>query len=135
MIHIPMRKATRRKGTTLAELLVATVFLGICAASILGAVTSAIAHTGQAERRSFALGAAEASIEALRASHISSSPSTGSTIDTIPLPGGRSGTRTRVVALVSGYTDLYTVTVTLSWTESFGPDTITIETLVRAPDV
>lgn len=124
-----------RKGTTLAELLVATVFLGICAASILGAVTSSIAHTGQAERRSAALGLAEASIEALRASSISSSPSTGTTVAIVTLPGGRSGTRTRVTALVGGYTDLYSITVTVAWTETFGTDSIVLSTLLRAPDV
>ena len=136
-----MRRAgIRLGGTTLVELLVAVVFIGICVSSIVTCVTNAAARSVYGRRRILMLAQARAAIESSKASAKSSSLSTGTFISALSGIQGFTGTATmtKTVNLVTGYTNLYKVNVTISWTEkALGinrSDSLVLETWMRAPD-
>jgi Tfp pilus assembly protein PilV len=129
----------RVRGTTLAELLVAVVFLAACTSAILGCVWSSQTQGGYASRRSAILAAVQAQIYAARAGARSSTLVVGTTTTQVTVSGLQSTVPVvTTVTLVSGYTDLYQVSVTATWTETAGSttrtDKLTIATNVRSPD-
>lgn len=135
-----MKKAgSRLNGTTLVELLVAVVFIGICVSSIVGSVTNAAARAVYARRRILILGQARNALEQCKATAKKSALTPGTTIN-IWSPTGFTGTATctQTITLISGYTNLYKVNETVTWTEkALGinrSDSMVLETWMRAPD-
>jgi type II secretory pathway pseudopilin PulG len=130
----------RLDGTTLVELLVAVVFIGICVSSIVSCVTNAAARAVYARRRILMLGQARSAIESSRSTARTTALTTGAPIFILSGIAGFTGTATmtKTTTLVSGYTNLYKVNVTINWTEkALGinrPDSIVMETWMRAPD-
>jgi Tfp pilus assembly protein PilV len=128
----------RLRGTTLAELLVAVVFLAVCASGILACMASARHNASYAGRRALALAAATSVIEGARANAEAGTLATGTT-GPVPVAGmPPSASYTCTVALVTGYTDLYEVTVNLTWTDEAGHTprvaSLTLATRMRCPD-
>ena len=135
-----MRKAVLRLGgTTLVELLVAVVFIGICVSSIVSCVTNAAARSVYARRRILVLGQARTQIEQCRSTAKTSALTPGTTVLPMAITGFTgTPTMTKTITLISGYTNLYKVNISISWTEkSLGAnrtDTVVMETWMRAPD-
>jgi len=128
----------RRRGTTLAELLVAVVLLAISASGIVACVVSSKRNATYAERRAIALAAATSVIERARADAASGTLAVGTVgpVAVSGIPG--SASYTCAVALVPGYTDLYDVTVHLTWKEHTRAgerdDAVDLATRLRCPD-
>jgi Tfp pilus assembly protein PilV len=126
-------------GTTLVELLVAVVFIGICVSALVACVSAGDKSSTNGRRRILMLAQARTEIEKSRslARAAALSPSVVSyNAATSGFTG--SATLSKQTTLISGYTNLYKVTVTISWVErSYGVsrnDSLTLETWMRAPD-
>ncbi len=127
------------RGTTLAELLVAVVFLGVCVTSILACVTSSQEKATYAKRRAMVLGLLTDQMELARTSVLQNTIVAGVNTTNPTLTGLESAvTLTQTVVLVGGYTTLYSVTVTATWTEQMPnytrAETMTLQTYVRLTD-
>jgi Tfp pilus assembly protein PilV len=126
----------RQRGTTLAELLVAVVFLAVCVSGIVASVASSQRNASYARRRALALATASCEIERARAEGKAGTLAVAAaapvTISGLPGPG----TYTRHVVKSSGYSSLYAVMVTVTWSEptSSGSrsDSLVLTTLVRS---
>ena len=126
-------------GTTLVELLVAVVFIGICVSSIVSCVTNSAARSVYARRRILILGQARSALENSKSTAKTSALTPGTTFSVVSVSGfSGSATLTKTISLVSGYTNLYKVNVSITWTEkALGmnrSDSMTMETWMRAPD-
>lgn len=131
------RTCRRQSGTTLVELLATLVFLSLCVAPMLAAITSTQSTAASSSDRMLVMAVVADAIESYRgtAETYSLTPSGTSTQVTV------AGVYTKVqlnktVSLVSGYTDLYLVTVTASWGSATMPNrngSITVSTYMRAP--
>jgi type II secretory pathway pseudopilin PulG len=131
--------ARHLRGTTLVELLIAVVFLAICTSSILACVWNSQTQGTYANRRSAVLAAIQAQIYTARGQARLGSLTPGATTTPTAVQGLSSSLGvTTTISLWPGYTNLYLVTVSASWTEeSRGvnrSDSLSISTLVRAPD-
>jgi Tfp pilus assembly protein PilV len=129
----------RLGGTTLVELLVAVVFIGICVSSIVSCVTNAAARSVHAKRRILILGQVRSAMESTKATAKTSALTTGPTFFVLTMPGFTgSATMSKTITLQSGYTNLYRVNITVNWTEkALGinrSDSMVMETMMRAPD-
>lgn len=130
----------RLGGTTLVELLVAVVFIGICVSPIVTCVTNAAARAVYARRRILMLGQARPAIETSKATARTSALTPGSQVFVLSGISGFTGTATmtKTITIVAGYTSLYKVNVTINWTEkALGinrSDSMVMETVMRAPD-
>jgi Tfp pilus assembly protein PilV len=133
------RANLRLDGTTLVELLVAVVFIGICVGSIVNCVTNAAARSVYGRRRILMFSVVRSEIERAKASAKSAALTPGTTFFSVSMAGFTgSGTETKTIALISGYTNLYKVNISITWTEkALGinrSDLMTMETWTRAPD-
>ena len=131
-----MRKA---RATTLVELLVAVVFIGICVSSIVACVETSNKRDVYARRRILMLAAARASIEKSRSQAKSAALTTGITTASANTAGFTgSAILTKSITLISGYSNLYKVNVAVTWTEPAQgvnrSDSLILETWMRAPD-
>jgi prepilin-type N-terminal cleavage/methylation domain-containing protein len=129
----------KRRGFTLIEMLACIVFLGVTVYPILGCITQSQARELNAQDQMTVLGLIQDQIEGQRAIAYTTALTTGTT-NTTPTPTGMTATVTlsRVITLVSGYTDLYQVQVTGTWTNTAVPNrngSITLTTMMRAPHV
>jgi Tfp pilus assembly protein PilV len=135
-----VKKAIRRlDGTTLVELLVAVVFIGICVTAIVNSVTNAGSRAVYGRRRILMLSVARAELERAKSTAKTTALTPGTTFFSVNAAGFTgTGTETKTIALISGYTNLYKVTVSIAWTEkALGinrSDSLALETWVRAPD-
>ena len=133
-----MQKKFGTRGTTLVELLVASVFLGLCASAMLTAIASAQSKADVARLRSIALGLAQDEIANARSAAANGTLTIGTTATTRIDTGIRSVTITRTVAAVVGFTDLYSVSATVTFNRDVkgntAAETVTISTMVRQPD-
>jgi Tfp pilus assembly protein PilE len=107
----------RQRGTTLAELLVAVVFMAVCVSGIVASVTSSQRNGSFVRRRALALAEATGEIEKAlsegKAGTLTAKTNAAVTVSGLPGPGQY----VRKTQSVSGYTSLYTVIVTVSWSE------------------
>jgi hypothetical protein len=116
------------------------VFIGICVSSIVNCVTNAAARAVYARRRILMLGQARTAIESCKSTAKTSALTSGTTFFTLSGISGFTGsaTMTRTISLVSGYTNLYRVNISISWSEkALGinrNDTLVTEAWMRAPD-
>ena len=118
-------RISKQRGTSLAELLVAIIFIASCAGAILGSVSGSVQRSGYAKRRALALSQAKSTIESLRS--------------TVSLTGfGGPVAQTRVISAISGHTNLFRVNVRITWADRGGggsrSDDLTLETILRCPD-
>lgn len=128
----------RIQGLTLAEVLVAVVFLGLCASSILSCVTTTARRLREVEQREIVLGYVRSQLEALAASSRKSVPTGLNTTSSATVAGiPKSLTLTRKVTAVSGTSDLFLVDVSAVWQLSASPNeptrTLRLTTYVRSP--
>ena len=110
-------------GTTLVELLICVIFLGLCAAAMLNAVGAASRQASVAEEKLLALATAKNQIAqqqaAARDGTLAVGTSTTNPTDTgIRFPV----TVTTTVSAVGGYTDLYQVLTRVSWVSDIGAE-------------
>jgi Tfp pilus assembly protein PilV len=134
-----IRARKRMLGTSLAELLLVVVFLGICVGAVLGAVTSSTTRSVYAKRRVLALALARSEIDKVRALARTSTLATGSTFTSPSITGfGAAVSLQKSVSSVAGSTGVYRVSITVSWNERpngvLRVDSLNLETYVRAPD-
>ena len=127
----------RVRGLSLVEVMLAVVFLGICASSILACVTTTSRRMREVEQREQVLAYLQTQIEALAASSRKLG-SASSTSSSLTLSGiSKQISFQKKVELVSGTTDLYKIEVTASWTASANlvdsPRTLTLTTFARTP--
>lgn len=125
----------RLGGSSLIELLIAVIFLGIGATTIVSAVSTGATRALYAKHRETALALVQNQIDAVRITSRTSSLTVGTTVTT----GGASNipagvTVTTTISLVSGYTNLYDVAITATWPEKSKTDSLKVETYVRAID-
>jgi len=125
------RRSIERAGTTLAEVLVSASFLAVVASALLASTTQAHSRAARAERRLAALCEAKTQIAAYRSQAMSSALSAGTSSSNVTLAAIPSSvTLAKTVSVVGGYTNLFNVTVTLTWTD----DSVSLQTYVRAPN-
>ena len=133
-----MAAKRRRRGTTLAELLVAVVFLAICVSGIVACLVTSRRNASYSGRRAIALAAATSAIELARADAASGALAEG-TGEPVAVPGIPGAASYRcAVSLVPGYSDLFQVTVGVVWKENRRGvernDSLTLSTWMRSPD-
>lgn len=126
-------------GTTLVELLVAVVFIGVCVSSILACVTTSGTRAIYARRRMLMLAQARSEIEKTKAQGRTASLTAANTTTSAVVPGFTgTASMAKSVALVTGYTNLYRITVSITWTErgvgTSRSDSLSLETWTRSPD-
>lgn len=153
-----MRRHNRRRGTTLAELLVAAVFLGAAASGLIGSTVYTAKRAEISRKRAVVLAVMKNELEAARAAAKTSnlSPSTrtvtytkggklanasGNALPTDGLPMSTISiadkvTVTRKVTAISGMPKLFQVEVTGAWEgdssyASMGSKTLTLTAQVR----
>lgn len=127
----------RLRGLSLIEVMLAVVFLGICASSILACVTTTGRRMREVEQREQVLAYLQTQIESL-ASSARRSGSAVSTSSSLTLTGiAKPVTIEKKVELVSGNTDLYKIDVTAYWYDTVGAKdpsrTLRLTTFVRSP--
>lgn len=128
-----------RRGTTLVELLVAAVFVGLCAGAMLGAIGTASRATSVAEEKLIALTLAKNELDLARAA-ASKGTLTAGTTNTTPSNTGIKypvTVRTEVTA-VGGVVDLYLVRTRVRWDSDTGPEhsgKVILETYVVTNDL
>jgi type II secretory pathway pseudopilin PulG len=155
-----MVRFNEKRGTTLAELLVALAFAGVAAAAIIGATTQASKLSRQAKERAVALTLAQESLESARRDAKAGVLAEGAQdtlftdtgevfiidiygVNPVPSPPvtnqGIKGdvTVTRTVEAEPGSVELYRVTAIATWNSpdavSPGQTTLKLETLMRCP--
>lgn len=127
-----------RGGTTLVELLVCVVFIGLCSAAMLGAMGSASRSSSIAETKLLALTLAKNELDKARAAGGAGTISVG-TSTTTPTGTGIKYPVTvqRQITSVAGVPDLYFVRARVTWTSSVGSEhsgQVTVETYVMTND-
>lgn len=132
-----MRRLHRKRGVTLAEVLVATAFLGICAGALTDSATQALANIARSERRAVALAALRDRME-VTVQQARSSGSLPSVITTnATLPGGKVAV-VKTTPSWSTYTSVAKIVGVAAWNEEKGSrkytESLTVETYVRCPD-
>lgn len=122
------------------EVMVAVVFLSLCSAGILQSVTTAQNRASVAQDRLYALTLAQNTLDTVRRT-AKTSALTPAITSTSPSNSGLPGTVTlkQTITAVSGYTNLYSIQVKVTWGSVTLPknrsSNLTIETILRAPDV
>lgn len=106
---------------------------------MLTCITWSIKSVQRAQDQMWVMGEVQDAIETQRATAYSSALTAGTTT-THSTPGGMSVsvTVTTTIALVTGYSDLYSVAVTGTWQDTIlnnNTGTITLTTYMRAPHV
>lgn len=132
---------TRAAGVTLIELLVALVVLSTSSVALLTGVNAAITKQSYAHRRALVLAALEDKVDTIRSNATGGTINVGTVITHLPLSGIEGQvTYTETITAIGGYTDLYTVQESASWTETAAVatagrlDSMTLVTIVRTND-
>jgi type II secretory pathway pseudopilin PulG len=107
---------SRRRGITYAEVLVATIFLAVCTASVLDGLQSSTDSLKLAQRRQYVLYTMQGVLEESRYDLETATPVTGTTTRNFVIPNGGEATLTKTVAVVAGK-NLATVALTTTWPE------------------
>ncbi|MDH4388496.1 MAG: type II secretion system protein [Fimbriimonas sp.] len=128
----------RQRGNSLAEILVAAAFLGVCSAALTDTAQQAVANIARTERRAVALAALQNRLEVATQNAQSSTSLPSVVTYNADLPGRRICV-IKISPAWSAYTGVAQIVGTATWPESKGSrnysETITIETYVRCPDV
>lgn len=129
----------KARGTTLVELLVCVVFLGLCSAAMLGAIGTASRSSSIAEEKLIALTLAKNELDQARAA-AAKGTLTVSNVTTNPTGTGIKYPVTvqTIATTVGGVTDLYYVRTRVSWASDTGNEhsgKVDLETYVVANDL
>lgn len=129
----------KARGTTLVELLVCVVFLGLCSAAMLGAIGTASRSSSIAEEKLIALTLAKNELDQARAA-AAKGTLTVSNVTTNPTGTGIKYPVTvqTIATTVGGVTDLYYVRTRVSWASDTGNEhsgKVDLETYVVVNDL
>jgi type II secretory pathway pseudopilin PulG len=131
-------RSHRRQGTTLVEILVSLVFLGLASGALLGVITLSHTRAGNNVDKLIALTLAEDAVDELRRLAKDNPMVLGTTTEALTGTGiTGTVTRTTTITANAGYGTLYTISVTVTWqhpTMSERSGSITLATKVVAPD-
>lgn len=106
-----------RRGTTLVELLVCAVFLGLCSAAMLGAIGAASRSSSVAEEKLIAAILAKNELDKARAAAAQGTLTVSNTTTNPTDTGIKYPVKVQtVVVAVTGVADLYLVRTRVSWT-------------------
>jgi len=134
-----MNTRSRKRGTTLVELLCCLVFLSLAVYPMLACISGSQIRSQNAEDRLIAIGLIQDQIEKQRGNALTLVLVPGTTVTTTtPTSMTTPVTVTTAISTTAGYTDLYTVAVTASWGTPVTPwrnGNVTIATYIRAPHV
>lgn len=115
-----LRKLT---GTTLVELLVCVIFLGLCSAAMLNAVGAASRQAAVAEEKLLALATAKNELAAKQAAARNGTLVVGSATSNPSDTGIKYPVTVQTdVSPVTGYTDLYLVSARVTWVSDVGAE-------------
>lgn len=138
-INSAMTRRSKKRGTTLVELMACLVFLSLAVYPMLACITGSQTRALNAQDRLLVLGALEDKIETQRGIALTLALTTGTTSSTTTPTGLVSSlTITQTITLVTGYSDLYQVSETGTWGSAVLPwrnGSMTISTYMRAPHV
>lgn len=127
----------KKRGTTLVEVMVALVFLGICASTLLAAVNRSQITASVAQDRLAAFSLAQAQIQAIRATARTAALSPGITASSATVPTISTQVAvTKTITAVPGYSDLFKVQIQATWGDSSNPTRAgraVVSTIMRAP--
>jgi type II secretory pathway pseudopilin PulG len=128
-----------RRGTTLVELMVCVVFLGLCSAAMLGAIGTASRSSSIAEEKLIAVTLAKNELDKARAAG-NKGTLTAFNVTTNPTGTGIKYPVTvqTVSVAVAGVADLYFVRTRVSWTSDTGNEhsgKVDLETYVVTNDL
>jgi type II secretory pathway pseudopilin PulG len=133
-----VRRKLKARGTTLVELMLAAVFLGVCVSGMLGSVTSSRVRANIARFRLVALTVAETDLSAARAQARSGTLVEATTVTNKPQTDAPTMVLTRSVSKVGGFTDLYKIGIKVTYDRQVSgytrTDKVYLETVVRSPD-
>lgn len=129
----------KARGTTLVELLVCVVFLGLCSAAMLGAIGTASRSSSVAEEKLIALTLAKNELDQARAA-AAKGTLTVSNVTTNPTGTGIKYPVTvqTIATTVGGVNDLYYVRTRVSWASDTGNEhsgKVDLETYVVVNDL
>jgi len=123
-------------GTTLVEVLVSLTFLAAVILAILTGVSQSNRRAGMAGRRNAVLTALQSRLAEIRSTADSASLVQGSSEFSIELPSSSDLVSAKqAVSLVAGYSDLYSVSLVATWYEDAKSQSLSLKSLVRAPNV
>jgi len=129
----------KARGTTLVELLVCVVFLGLCSAAMLGAIGTASRSSSIAEEKLIALTLAKNELDKAR---LAAAKGTLGVFNVTTNPTGTGikypVTVQTIATTVGGVTDLYYVRTRVSWASDTGNEhsgKVDLETYVVANDL
>lgn len=132
-------KRQRKRGTTLVELMCCLVFLSLAVYPMFACITGSQARAMNAQDRLLAYALVQDKIETQRATALTTALTVGtSSATSTPTTMTTPVTVTTTIALVAGYTDLYSVTVSATWGTPVLPwrnGNISLATYMRAPHV
>lgn len=132
------RRARKLAGTTLVELLICVIFLGLCAAAMLNAVSAAGRQASIAEEKLLALAVAKNELANAQAAAKTGTIVVGTTTTNPTDTGIKYPVSVKtVISAVSGYSDLYQVSSQVTWTADTGAalsGQVTLETYVVTND-
>lgn len=122
----------------MVELLMAVLLLSICATAIISAIGQTGKRASMAAEKTLILAEAQNWMESTKAKGkmrtlVAGTSNVQIAVPGVPFPVNRSTT----IALAAGYTDLYCVSVTMSWDPNTSRDqagSLTLESKVISPD-
>lgn len=125
-------KLVLQRGTSLVELLVAVVFLAVCAVPLLSMVVSSQVRSNEASSRAIALALAQDEIEGQRTSAQNVRPTVGTVTNTYPhLPGMRHPAKVKVItSAVPGVPNTFQISVRVEYDDKLS--NVTLTTLVKS---
>ncbi len=130
-----MKRIARTRGVTLAELLIAVAFLGVCAAVVSDTIMNGVRVTGAVQRRSSAMASAKDAIDYVI--DLSETAEIEPSVTSKEIELGNGTTARRTVTIVEDKNlpaDVFRVQCKVEWKEQSGSgmrnDEVVFETLV-----
>lgn len=134
-----MKRNARKRGVTLAELLIAVAFLGVCAAVVSDTIMNGIRVTGAVQRRSSAMASAKDAIDKVIDLSHSQDIKASTTSEEVVLGNGILARRTVTISADGSLpAEVLRLECVVSWKEKSGEgerdDQVSLSTLVRRRD-
>jgi Tfp pilus assembly protein PilV len=133
-----VKRQHRKRGVTLAEVLVATAFLGICSAALVDTTTQTAANLARTERRAVALSALRNQMEAMVEKARQSGSAPGKLSTPVKLPDGILATVETNSIMAVNSSNVAQIIGSVQWGESIEgkvfTKSISLEVYARCPD-